>query len=414
MRTSRAQRFLSALALAAMAAITSVHAVVPMPRATPESVGMSPDRLQVATTLLRQFVADRRIAGAVGAVARRGKVVYLEPAGLQSLESRAPMTERSLFRVYSMTKAVTAVAIMMLSDEGKLHLGDPASKFLPEFRNVMVRDAATGAARRPGREITIQDLLLHTSGLSHRTSELYRSLKVRSRAQALPQFVTNITRAPLMEDPGTRFRYSEATTVLGRVVEVVSGQAFDAFVSSRILAPLEMHDTSFWVDTAAEPRLATVYQRGQDGSIAALEIEDVPFTRKPALMEGAVGLVSTALDFLRFSQMLLNQGELNGVRVLSAATAESMTKNGLPDAVLKDRGGAIGWGLGNVDVVVGAGSRGYLTTIGEYGWDGSAGTFFAVDPSRELVVILMTQNLPANPDGLRQKFKAAVLQSIVE
>lgn len=414
MRTSRAQRFLSALALAAMAAITSVHAAVPMPRATPESVGMSPDRLQVATALLRQFVADRKIAGAVGAVARRSKVVYLEPAGLQSLESRAPMAERSLFRVYSMTKAVTAVAIMMLSDEGKLHLGDPASTFLPEFKNVMVQDAATGAARRPARAITIQDLLLHTSGLSHRTSELYRKLQIRSRAQALPQFVTNITRAPLMEDPGTRFRYSEATTVLGRVVEVVSGQAFDAFVSSRILAPLEMHDTSFWVDTAAEPRLATVYQRGQDGSIAPFEIEDVPFTQKPALMEGAVGLVSTAPDFLRFSQMLLNKGELNGVRVLSAATAESMTKNGLPDAVLKDRGGAIGWGLGNVDVVVGAGSRGYLTTIGEYGWDGSAGTFFAVDPSRELVVTLMTQNLPANPDGLRQKFKTAILQSIVE
>jgi CubicO group peptidase (beta-lactamase class C family) len=397
-----------------MAAITSVQAAAPMPRATPESVGMSGERLQAATALLRQFIADRKIVGAVGAIARRGKIVYLEPVGLQSLESRAPMTERSLFRVYSMTKAVTAVAVMMLSDEGKLRPGDAASKFLPEFKNVMVRDAATGASRRPAREVTIHDLLLHTSGLSHRTSELYRKLQVRSRAQALPQFVTNITRAPLMEDPGTRFRYSEATTVLGRVVEVVSGQAFDAFVGSRILAPLEMHDTSFWVDAAAEPRLATVHQRVQDGSIAPFEIEDVPFTQKPALMEGAVGLVSSAPDFLRFSQMLLNKGALNGVRLLSAATAGSMTTNGLSDTILGVRGGAVGWGLGNVDVVVGAGSRGYLTTIGEYGWDGSAGTFFAVDPSRELVVTLMTQNLPANPDGLRQKFKAAVLQSIVE
>jgi CubicO group peptidase (beta-lactamase class C family) len=131
-------------------------------------------------------------------------------------------------------------------------------------------------------------------------------------------------------------------------------------------------------------------------------------------MEGAVGLVSTAPDFLRFSQMLINRGQLDGVRLLSAVTASAITKNALPDAVLQARGGAVGWGLANVDVVVGPGSRGYLTTIGEYGWDGSAGTFFAIDPSRELVVTLMTQNLPANPDGLRQKFKAAVVQSIVD
>jgi CubicO group peptidase (beta-lactamase class C family) len=389
-------------------AVVAGHSA-PMPRATPESVGLSSERLQAVTALLRQFVADRRIAGAVAGVARRGKVVYLESVGLQSRETKAPMTERTLFRVYSMTKAVTGVAVMMLADEGKLRLDDEASRYLPEFKDVTV--GAAESARRPARAITIEDLLLHTSGLSHRTSEL---LEVRSRAQALPRFVTNITRAPLMEDPGTRFRYSEATTVLGRIVEVVSGQSFDAFVTRRILGPLEMHDTSFWVEPAAAPRLATVYQRTEDGSVVPYEIEPVPFTQKPALMEGAVGLVSTAPDFLRFSQMLLNKGELDGVRLLNAATVEAMTRNGLSDRVLKERGGSVGWGLANVDVVVAAGSRGYLTTIGEYGWDGSAGTFFAVDPSRELVVTLMTQNLPANPDGLRQKFKQAVLQSIVD
>jgi CubicO group peptidase (beta-lactamase class C family) len=389
----------------------AVHA---MPRATPESAGMSGERLQAATALLRQYVADRKIAGAVAGVARRGKIVYLEPVGLQSLESRAPMTERSLFRVYSMTKAVTAVAVMMLVEENKLRLTDPASKYLPEFKNVMVQEGGSGAPRAPSREITIQDLLLHTSGLSHRTSELYRQLRVRSRAQSLPQFVTNITRAPLMEDPGTRFRYSEATTVLGRIVEVAAARPFDAFVNERILRPLRMSDTVWWVEGDAVSRLATVYQRSQDGAVGPFEIEEVPFTQKPALMEGAVGLVSTATDFLRFGQMLLNKGTLDGVRLLSAATTESITKNGLTGAMLQARGGSMGWGLANVDVVVGAGSRGYLTTIGEYGWDGSAGTFFAVDPSRELVVTLMTQNLPANPDGLRQKFKAAVLQSIIE
>ena len=385
-----------------------------IPRATPESVGLSAARLQSATALLRQFVTDRKIAGAVAGVARRGKLVYLEPVGLQSLESKTPMTERSLFRVYSMTKAVTAVAVMMLVEENKVRLTDPAARYLPDFKNVMVQEGGAGAPRRPSRDITVQDLLLHTSGLSHRTSELYRRLQVRSRAIALPQFVVNITKAPLLEDPGTRFRYSEATTVLGRLVEVVSKQSFDTFLTTRILQPLGMTNTSFWVDAAARPRLTTVYQRAQDGTIAPFEIEEVPFTDKPALMEGAVGLVSTAEDFIRFSQMLLNKGELGGVRLLKPETVTAMTVNALSPAILKEKGGNVGWALANVDVVVAEGSRGYLSSIGEYGWDGSAGTFFAVDPSKDLVVTLMTQNLPANPEQLRQKFKAAVLQAIVE
>ena len=375
---------------------------------------MSADRLQAATALLRQFVADRKISGAVAAVARRGKVVYLEPVGLQSFETRAPMTERSLFRIYSMTKAVTAVAVMMLQEAGKFRLADPAARYLPEFKDVMVQDTPDGPKRRPAREITIEDLLLHTSGLSHRTSELYRRLQVRDRTVALPQFVVSITRAPLMEDPGTRFRYSEGTTVLGRLVEVWSGKPFDVFVTERILRPLGMSDTSFWVAPAAQSRLVTVYQSSQGGPLAPFEIEEVPFTRQPKLIEGAVGLVSTVPDFLRFSQMLLNKGELGGVRLLSARTAETMTENGLPAPVLQQRGGAMGWGLGNVDVVVTPNARGYLTSPGEYGWDGSAGTFFAIDPAKQTVVILMTQNVPASPDLLRQKFKAAVLQALVD
>ena len=385
-----------------------------LPRATPDAVGMSADRLQSATALLRQFVADRKISGAVAAVARRGKVVYLEPVGLQSFESRAPMTERSLFRIYSMTKAVTAVAVMMLNEEGKFRLSDPVSRYLPEFEDVMVQETPGGPRRLPSRAITIEDLLLHTSGLSHRTSDLYRQLDVRSRSIELPQFITNITRAPLMEDPGLRFRYSEGTTVLGRLVEVWSGQKFDTYVTGRILRPLGMTDTAFWVEPEARPRLVTVYQSTEGGPLAPFEIEEVPFTERPKLLEGAVGLVSTAPDFLRFSQMLLNKGELGGVRLLSATTADAMTKNGLPASVLQQRGGTMGWGLGNVDVVVTPNSRGYLTAAGEYGWDGSAGTFFAIDPARETVVILMTQNVPASPDGLRQKFKAAVQQSLVD
>jgi CubicO group peptidase (beta-lactamase class C family) len=414
MRTSIHPRLLTlALTLTAVLAAAAVGARQPLPRATPEQVGMSTAGLQAATALLRQYVADRKISGAVAAVARRGKLVYLEPVGLQSFENGTAMTERSLFRIYSMTKAVTSVAIMMLVENGQLSLDDPASKYLPEFANVTVLDAS-GARRKPSRAVTIRDLLLHTSGLSHRTSDLYRAAQVRSRAIGLPAFIVNITAAPLLEDPGTRFRYSEGTTVLGRIVEVVARQSFDSFVTARILAPLGMSDTTFWVETAARPRLVTVYQRGPDGALAPFEIEAVPFTEKPALMEGAVGLVSTAEDFMKFSQMLLNRGELAGARLLKPDTVAAMTVNALPPPLLAGKGGNVGWGLANVDVVVGEGSRGYLNAIGEFGWDGSAGTFFAVDPAKELAVILMTQNLPANPEQLRQKFKAAVLQSIVD
>ena len=385
----------------------------PTPHATPDSVGLSAEGLQKATAVLRQAVTDRRIAGAVALVARHGKIAYLEPVGLQAVEGRTQMSDRSLFRIYSQTKAVTAVAVMMLVEEGKLRLTDAVSIHLPEFKAVVVQTLE--GSRKPSREITVADLLLHTSGLSHRSSDLYRERKVRVRSQALPQFVTNITRAPLMEDPGTRFRYSEGTTALGRLVEVLSGKPFDAFVTERILTPLGMHDTSFWVEAEAQSRLATVYQVAQSGGLTAFEIEEeVPFTRRPALIEGAVGLVSTAPDFLRFCQMLLNKGELDGVRLLSAKTVEAITTNGLPAPVLQQRGGSMGWGLGNVDVVITPGPRGYLTAAGEYGWDGSAGTFFSIDPARQLVVMLFSQNVPASPDALRQRFKAAVDQSVIK
>ena len=401
-------------ALAVVVLVAALFAPdTPTSRATPAAVGLSAERLQDATAVLRQAVVDHQVAGAVALVARRGKIAYLEPVGMQDVESRVPMSERTLFRIYSQTKAVTAVAVMMLREEGKFQLADPASKWLPEFKNVMVQ-TADGGSRNPSREITIEDLLLHTSGLSHRNDAPYRQRQVRVRSQGLARFVTNITQAPLMEDPGRRFRYSEGTTVLGRLVEVWSGQPFDTFVTERILKPLGMNDTSFWVEGEAQARLATVYRRAQAGGLAPFEIEeDVPFTTRPALIEGAVGLVSTAPDFLRFCQMLLNKGELDGVRLLSAATVEMMTTNGLSSPVLQQRGGATGWGLANVDVVITPSPRGYLTAAGEYGWDGSAGTFFSIDPARQLIVMLFAQNVPASPEGLRQRFKAAIDQSVV-
>ncbi|MEZ5284455.1 MAG: serine hydrolase domain-containing protein [Vicinamibacterales bacterium] len=258
--------------------------------------------------------------------------------------------------------------------------------------------------------MTVRDLLLHTSGLSHRTSELYRALGVRARTDALPVFVGRIARAPLMEDPGTRFRYSEATTVLGRLVEIWSGEPFDRYLEAHVLGPLGMRDTSFWVSPEARDRLATVYRPGE--RLQPVELEPVPFTERPALMEGAVGLVSTVPDFLRFAQMLLNGGELEGRRVLQAQAAADMVVNGLPPAVLAARGGRMGWGLGNVNVVLDPEGVDYPAGAGEYGWDGTAGTIFWNDPVAGTAVVLMTQSAPANPGRIRQRFKALVQAAI--
>jgi CubicO group peptidase (beta-lactamase class C family) len=365
-----------------------------------------PDFAQAAA-LLEQYVADRKIAGAVAAVHQRGQLLFLKAVGRQDVEEGSAMTERSLFRIYSMTKAVTAVAAMILHDEGRFSLQEPVAKYLPQFQNVKVLNA-DGSTRPPSREITIADLFLHTSGLSHRTSDIYRQAHVRSRSIPLTTFIDNIVRVPLMEDPGMRFRYSEATTVLGRLIEIWSDTPLDAFLEQRIFKPLRMVDTGFWVRPDQRTRLTTVYAPAAAGGLRAIEIEEVPFTARPALLEGAVGLVSTVPDFLRFCRMLLNQGELEGTRILKAETVARMVANGLSDPIQEARGGSMGWGLASVNVLLDPAAP----NRGEYGWDGTAGTIFWIHPARELITVLMTQSSPANPDSLRQRFKASVEQVI--
>jgi len=395
----------------AVAVARAVAGVDSLPRSSPDAVALSSAKLSEATGLLKRFVTEQKIAGAVAAVARKGKVAYLEAVGLQDLAARTPMTDASMFRIYSMTKPITAVAVMMLHEEGRFRLNDPVSKYLPEFKDVTV--VVPGSApRRPARAITVEDLLLHTSGLNHRTSEEYRTAQVRSRLDSLPKFVEKIARAPLMEDPGTRYRYSESPTVLGRLVEIWSGRPFDEFLNERVFKPLGMSDTVFWVNPSQHARLTTVYTLAPGGGLTPTEIEAVPFTERGALKEGAVGLVSTVPDFLRFSQMLLNRGELNGRRLLRASTVDRIVSNGLSEAILKSRGGAMGWGLGNVNVVMNPGGLNYPANRGEYGWDGSAGTIFWIDPELEMVTVLMWQSVPANPDSLRQRFKTLVHDAV--
>jgi len=358
--------------------------------------------------ILSESVAGGRIAGGVVGVARGGHVEYMTAAGVQDLESGAPMTERSLFRIYSMTKAVTAVAVMILRDEGRLALDDPASRYLPELAGVTVLQP-DGSTRPPARPITIEHLLLHTAGFSHRSSPEYREAGVRSRSIPLERFVQNIVRVPLRFEPGERYLYSASPTVLGRVVEVVSGMRFDEFLQARVLAPLGMGDTGFWVAPEDRARLTTVYRQAEGGALEPFEIEELPFTERPVLLEGAVGLVSTVPDFLRFAQMLANRGELDGVRVLRASTVDEMTRNGLPESILAMRRGGTGWGLASVSVVMDASSA---ARAGEYRWDGSAGTEFWVDPTSRTALVTMWQSAPANPDGLRQRITEVVREAL--
>jgi CubicO group peptidase (beta-lactamase class C family) len=414
-RRRRLPAALSAVVAAgALAPLLVAQAPVPvgLPARSAESLQLDPRRLDAAEALLDQFVAEHKIAGAVAVVARRGYTARVMTAGVQDLATRAPMSERSIFRIYSMTKAVTAVAAMMLEEEGRFALGDPVSKYLPEFGNVMVETAA-GAPRAPSRPITVRDLLLHTSGLNHRTSDEYQRARVRNRVDTMAQFLSNVVRVPLKEDPGTRFRYSEATTVVGRLIEVWSGQPLDRFFAGRIFAPLGMVDTTFAVTSDQRPRLTTAYAPQPAGGLVAIDTETLPFTQTPALLEGAVGLVSTVPDYLRFSQMLLNKGQLDGKRLLKASTVERMVTNGLSGDLVATRRSGMGWGLANVDVAIDPARVRYPTARGEYGWDGTAGTVFWVDPSRELITILMTQVQPYNPDRLHQQFKTLVEAAVL-
>ncbi len=377
-----------------------------LPRVPPGEVGLDEGKLRAATQLLTQFVTDQKIAGAVAAVARRGRLAYFETVGVQDLETKTPMTERSVFPIYSMTRQVTAAAAMMLHEEKKFQLDDPIAKYLPEFAAIQV--VTPEGRRAPARAITVEDVFLHTSGINDRQTEIYQREQVRSRARALPQLMANIVRVGLMEDPGARFRYGENTSVLGRLVEVWSAMPLDAFFESRVFKPLKMIDTGFVVRPDQRARWTTVYAPAKGGGLTVSEVEEVPFTDRPALLEGTVGLVTSVPDYLRFCQMLLSRGELDGVQLLKPDTVARMVVNALPDAVLAERRGNVGWGLINANVVLDPASP----LRGEYSWDGTAGTIFWIDPAREMITLLFAPARPSNPDGIRQKFKALIQEAL--
>lgn len=391
--------------------------------AMPSSVGMSADGLQAVTERLQQHVDDGDIAGVVAAVARDGKVVYFESLGFMDIEQRKPMREDALFRVYSMSRQVTSAAVLQLYEDGAFEFDDPIRMYLPEFEDqrVLVDPETGGDGQWPVRQrqgdITVAHLLTHTSGLGSRSSRLYRENNVRDKNISLDQMVSNAARVPLFHDPGTRFRYGIHATILGKLIEVWSGRPFEEYLAEELLAPLAMNNTMFWAEGEDAERLATVY-RPTDGRLLPYQIESVPWTMRPRLMEGGVGLLSTVMDYMHFAQMVLNKGTLFGNRVLSEETVQLMYENAVPEQAMPigERGywRGSGWTLGNWNLVMDPATYDFPVSAGTIWWDGSAGTRYFVDPGQDMVMVIMAQVSPSRGGGFRENFKTLVDAAIVE
>ena len=397
-------------------------------------VGMEATRLSRVDKHLARYVDEGRLPGWLVLVARHGRLVHLSTCGRRHVEDGLPVEAETLWRIYSMTKPITSVAALMLFEEGAFELTDPVSRFIPSFADVRVWGGGndlkpvTVPATEPVR---LWHLLTHTAGLTY---GFHRSHPVDARYRAagyeygsppgagLAQVCDDWAAQPLLFQPGTEWNYSVATDVLGRVVEVASGQSLDEFFTERILGPLGMVDTSFQVDAAEADRLARVYVATPAGGIAPLDQLGSAALGRPSFLSGGAGLVSTAADYLRFAQFLLRGGELDGVRLLGPRTVAYMTRNHLPGgADLEDFGRplyaetsfrGVGFGLG-VSVVQDAAAYRVLTNAGEYGWGGLASTAFWNDPTDDLTVLFMTQLVPSSTLPIRTYLRTLVQQAIL-
>lgn len=410
-----------AFAIAVIFMLGAINAQAqPIARSDPGAVGLSAEKLALATRDLQARIDAGDIAGVVAAVMRDGQLVYAEALGMRDMEAGAAMPFDALFRTYSMTRPVTALGILMLHDEGLLDVNDSLQTYLPQFadQRVLLDAGSTDvSSTRPRQgDMTLATLLTHTSGLGSRNSALYRAHDVHSYDQTLAQVVDNVAALPLFEDPGTHYRYGLHAEVLGRVIEVVSGQDIQTFFRQRIFGPLGMSDTVFYVDPSRAGRLATVYRPDDNGRLQAHEMEAVPVTEPRALTSTGVGLVSSTMDFLRFSQLFLDNGRVNGQQLVSPAVVSMMAENAVPDALLPigDSGYWLGsgWSLGGMAVVMDADTYNHRVNEGEYWWDGSAGTRFWIDPLENMVTIIMAQVSPASGNGFREQFKTLIYDAI--
>ncbi|HME41035.1 MAG TPA: serine hydrolase domain-containing protein [Steroidobacteraceae bacterium] len=388
-----------------------------LPHAAPEEIGLSSMRLERLGSVLRGEIDRGRVPGAVALIARRGRIGYFESFGLRDAAGGAPMAKDSIFRIYSMTKPITSVAAMMLWEEGRFLLSDPIAKYLADFSAPDVAVERGGDIERvpAERAITIQDLLRHTSGLTYEfrgagpVQKMYMAAKIYSRAQSSADQVATLGKLPLLHQPGTRWEYSRSTDIVGRLVEVLSGLPLGVFFERHILAPLGMVDTAFHVPHRHHGRLAQAFATDPESgaSVQLLEVRD-----PPRFESGGGGLVSTAGDYARFLQMLLNGGTLDGSRFLSRKTIEFMTADhlgpitGAPDLLLPGHGFGLGFA-----VRLHAGMSHAPGSVGLYFWGGLAGTTFWVDPAEQLFALLLIQ-APGQRDYYRTLFRDLVYAAI--
>jgi len=403
----------------------------------PETVGLSSNRLANIRAVMNKHIAEKRIPGASGLIARQGKIAYQETFGMADVEAGKPMKMDTIHRIYSMTKPITSAALMMLYEEGKFQLNDPVAKYLPEFAKMQVaieeKDPQTGQmvmktvpARRP---ITVRDLLRHTAGLTYGVfgdtlvDREYRKAKILGQLN-LADFVSDLAKIPLQYEPGTRWHYSVSVDVQGRLIEVLSGKPFDQFLQERIFTPLEMNDTAFAVPAGKKDRFAKLYTISKEGKLQPIQTcstrqacydafpNAVPdFLQVQGMLSGGGGLTSTAYDYLRFCQMLLNNGQYNGKRLLSRKTVQLMSSDHLGS--IPGMGPGMGFGLG-VAVSKAPGEAGMMGSPGEYNWGGAAGTRFWIDPQEQLIGIFMIQILPHAGLEYGSEFRVLTYQSIAD
>jgi CubicO group peptidase (beta-lactamase class C family) len=432
---------LVAMVVAATASLPlQARELQPLATATPEQVGMSGERLRRISTMLRQEIADGKLPGAVVMVARKGKIIYSDAIGFQDKGENTPMKLDSIFRIYSMTKPLASVAAMMLVEDGVIQLTDPIAKFLPAFKDMKVSVAHTGEDGKvtytnvpAAKPIIVQDLLRHSAGLAY--AEITKNEPVKaayvaakfsqpgvheydSRGMTSAEQVERIAKAPLAHQPGTMWEYSMAVDILGRVVEAASGKRLAVVLDERLSKPLKMTDTSFWLPAAKMPRLA---QPLAVDLTSGQKISVLDVSAEPANDSGGAGALATATDYLRFGQMLLNGGELDGARVMSRSTIKLMTSDHLgtrvaapfqPGELLLGTPGYT-FGLGFA-VRQGDGVAGVPGSAGEFMWAGYAGTYFWVDPKEEIVGVYMTQAPSPIRAYYRKMFKSLVYQALVD
>ena len=398
---------------------------ITLPTATPESVGMSSVRLKTMEAKMHEYVDKGQLASVQTAVIRKGKVVQFDTYGYEDVDSKDPLKDNSIFRIYSMTKPIVSIGLMMLYEEGRFQLNDPLHKYAPEFKEMQVHigDGKTEPAKQP---IRIIDVLRHTTGFGYgwgfppnHVDSLYKvgAKRVGTTNRA---FLRAMSTLPLYHQPGTGWRYSLSTDVAGALLEIIANQPLDEFLAERILQPLGMNDTHFEVPDAKDERFITNYtHKKTDGSLQVIDHPSMSkYTKEVTMFSGGGGLVSTTNDYLKFCQMLLNKGELNGHRLISPKTLALMTSDhtqNTPHAggpiVLPARGTAFGLGF---SVTTDLAATEALGSVGAYGWGGAAGTYFKIDPKEDMAILMMIQVMPYNHLQAREKFNNLVYQAIVD